>query len=132
MAAKEAYSATSAAMKHHYENLTSSESSHFIRSGFFITAMSKNVYASRERGVQRVVDFGCGIGVSTWYLRRHFQNAEVTGIDLSPFYLQESGGVNARFVHGNIESTEKLSGTVDIVCLSYVLHELPREVSFRC
>lgn len=131
VAAKDAHSATFAAMKHHYENLTGRESSHFIRSGFSVTARSKNIHASRDKGVQRVVDFGCGVGVSTWYLRHHFQNAEVSGIDLSPFYLQETRGVDARFVHGNIESTGIPSGTVDVVCLSYVLHELPCEVSFQ-
>lgn len=131
VAAKEASGATSAVMKHHYKHLSGSESSHFIRSGFSLTARSKNVYASRENKRQRVVDFGCGIGVSTRYLRHHFENDKIMGIDLSPFYLEESGNVDASFVHGNIESTGIRTGTIDVVCISYVLHELPKDVSFE-
>lgn len=131
VAAKEAKSAESAVFKHHYKHLSGSESCHFIRSGFSITARSKNVYAGGEGGTQRVVDLGCGTGTSTRYLKDHFRDADVTGIDLSPFYLQETGEINARFVHGDITATGIASGTVDVVCLSYVLHELPCDVSFQ-
>lgn len=131
VAAKEASSATSAVMQHHFGHLSGTECSHFVRSVFSLTTRIKNVHASQDSGVQKVVDFGCGIGVSTRYIRNHFENDEIIGIDLSPFYLQEAEGVNSSFVHGNIEATGIESGTVDVVCISYVFHELPCDVSLR-
>lgn len=131
VAAKEASSATSAVMQHHFGQLSGPECSHFVRSVFSLTTRIKNVHASQDSGRQKVVDFGCGIGVSTQYLRNHFENDEIIGIDLSPFYLQEAEGIDATCVHGNIEATGIESGTVDVVCISYVLHELPCEVSLR-
>lgn len=130
-AAKEASSATSAVMQHHFGHLSGPECSHFVRSVFSLTTRIKNVHSCQDGGRQKVVDFGCGIGVSTQYIRNHFENDDITGIDLSPFYLQEADGVDATFVHANIEATGIESGTVDVVCISYVLHELPFNVSLR-
>lgn len=129
VAAKEASSATSAVMQNHFGHLSGPECSHFVRSVFSLATRIKNVHASNEHQRQKVVDFGCGIGVSTQYLRNHFENDEIIGIDLSPFYLQEAQGVDAAFVQANIEATGIESGTVDVVCISYVLHELPFNVS---
>lgn len=131
MAAKEARSATAAVMNHHFEHLTGDESSHYVRSVFSIITRSKNVESLSTEEPQNVVDFGCGIGVSTKYMRGMFQDDKVEGIDLSPFFLEESTGVDAGFVHGNIEDTSIESNSVDVVTISYVLHELPYDVSQR-
>lgn len=37
---------------------------------------------------RRVLDVGCGIGWSTWEIKRHLRDAEVLGVDLSPRLIE--------------------------------------------
>ena len=131
VAAKEAMSATSAVMTHHFNHLSGDESSHYIRSAFSVMTRSRNIDLMTGDDDKTIVDFGCGIGVSTSYMRDAFREDTVIGIDLSPYFLDETGGVNADFVHGNIEDTHIETNSVDVVSISYVLHELPYDVSIR-
>lgn len=139
LAAKEAMSATSAVMKHHFDHLTGDESSHYVRSAFSVVTRTKNIDSyepgsgSTVNTPQRIVDFGCGIGVSTSYLKQSFRDGDITGIDLSPFFLEETSLDDVGFRHGNIEDVSTIiePGSVDVVSISYVLHELPYDVSRR-
>ena len=140
-AAKEARCATSAVMKHHFGHLTGEESSHYVRSVFSVLTRTKNVESfvpgsGSSAGYivtkpQNIVDFGCGIGVSTSYLKDSFREDDVTGVDLSPFFLEEASITDVGFHHGNVEDLSNTieSDSVDVVSISYVLHELPYEVS---
>lgn len=138
-AAKEARSATSAVMKHHFEHLTGEESSHYVRSVFSVITRTKNVESyvpgsgSAFTKSQKIVDFGCGIGVSTSYLKDSFRDADITGVDLSPFFLEETSLSDTGFLHGNVEDLSVIvePDSVDVVSISYVLHELPYHVSKR-
>lgn len=40
-----------------------------------------------SRPVKRILDVGCATGLSSRELKRGFPGAEVTGIDLSPYFL---------------------------------------------
>jgi methylase of polypeptide subunit release factors len=40
-----------------------------------------------KRPVKDVLDMGCATGLSTLALRRAFPDANITGVDLSPFFL---------------------------------------------
>lgn len=137
LAAKEAKSATSAVMKHHFDHLTGEESSHYVRSVFSTITRTKNVEScvpgsgSTSKEPQKIVDFGCGIGVSTSYLKDSFREGSISGIDLSPFFLEETPVSDIGFHHGNIENTSIEPDSVDVVSISYVLHELPYDVSKR-
>lgn len=137
IAAKEAKSATSAVMNHHFDHLTGDESNNYIRSVFSVVTRTKNVESyvpgsgSNTNEPQKIVDFGCGIGVSTAYLKDTFREGDVNGIDLSPFFLEETSVSGVGFHHGNIEDTSIESDSVDVVSISYVLHELPYDVSNR-
>lgn len=141
-AAKEALSATSAVMTHHFENLSGEECSHYVRRAYSVMTRGRDVdnmedamFAKRTLSKKRtIVDFGCGIGVSTKYLRDAFENDQVIGFDLSPYFLEETTGLGlpeTDFVHCNIEDTSIDPGSVDVVSISYVLHELPYDVSVR-
>jgi SAM-dependent methyltransferase len=44
---------------------------------------------------RRIADFGCGVGNSTPYFRRHFAQAELLGLDVSPASIER-----ARELHG--------------------------------
>ena len=84
----------------------------------------------------QVVDAGCGVGISTSYLKSSLPASFIVGLDLSPFYLNEvdeeveSG--RTFFMHRNIEATNIVEDSVDIVSISYVLHELPLSATIRC
>ncbi|KXZ55370.1 hypothetical protein GPECTOR_3g499 [Gonium pectorale] len=90
-------------------------------------------------GVSRIVDLGCATGLSSLELLRAFPSAAVTGVDLSPHFLavgkyeQErrvaaNGGAPEALtlVHGAAEATGLPAGSVDLVSMCLVCHELPQ------
>lgn len=97
-----------------------------------------------------IVDMGCGTGTSTRRLAELFKQAgSVVGIDLSPQmiavgrFLQERRGdgftwveniepdARIRFQYDCIEETGLPDGSVALVSLCLVLHELPQEATLK-
>jgi SAM-dependent methyltransferase len=100
-----------------------------------------------------MVDFGCGSGVSTRRLATGFpQASSIVGLDLSPHFLAvgrrllelapDGGGETNKPWVNNIVRDPRVSlrradiaasgladGSVDVVCLSLVIHELPAEAT---
>lgn len=96
------------------------------------------------------VDIGCSVGVSTRYLAaylaEHFAGsdggeARVYGVDLSPYFLavaearnREATAASAsapaarriEYVQARAERLPFADGSVDLLTLQFVLHELPR------
>ena len=93
--------------------------------------------------VDSIVDLGCSVGVSTFYLSEAFPSASVLGVDLSPQFLavaqerQWSFPVaspvskNIMFVHGQAEKMDSFiaSGSQDLVAACFMFHELPQQAS---
>ena len=93
--------------------------------------------------LQRVVDLGCSVGVSTlaltdWLNRRADQNGlprpEVIGLDLSPEMLavakvRDAGGLVAEWRHAAAEDTALEAGSLDLISLQFVCHELPQQAT---
>lgn len=86
---------------------------------------------------RHILDVGCGTGVSTRQLAREFAvtAARVEGIDLSAFHLavaiaHDSSSSTITYTHANADSlsTQFTAGSFDLVSVTYVLHELPRDV----
>jgi SAM-dependent methyltransferase len=80
----------------------------------------------------RILDAGCGTGVSTEYLAHHNPEAEVMGIDLSCNALaiaqercQQSGAKNATFHHLSLFDLDQLPGLFDLINCVGVLHHTP-------
>ncbi len=85
----------------------------------------------------RILDAGCGTGVSTEYLIHLNQNAEIVAIDLSENALAiaqkraETSGVAAKhqapitFQQMQLENAAHLSGEFDLINSVGVLHHLP-------
>lgn len=88
-----------------------------------------------------IVDIGCATGLSTFGLYKVFPGAQVIGVDLSPFFLSVANyrlkerrklkeeKMSVEFVHAAGENTGLPSGAFDLVSLSLVCHELPREAT---
>lgn len=127
--------------------LTGAQSSTLMRSTY--TALVRQ-YCEEEAGPssstcsyperRHILDVGCGTGVSTRQLAREFAASgavRIEGIDLSPFHLavamahSGSSSSTVTYTHANAESlssTQFTAGSFDLVSISYVLHELPRDV----
>ena len=90
--------------------------------------------------IDRVVDLGCSVGVSTQALA-HWLNARAAaqslprpiliGLDLSPEMLsvarvRDPQGLVQEWRHAAAEATGLVSGSVDLVSLQFVCHELPQ------
>ena len=82
---------------------------------------------------QKIVDLGCSTGLSTFALQATYPNAEITGIELSDYFLTvaqyQTDRANATTVpawrHAAAEHTGLAEQSVDLVSASLLFHELP-------
>ncbi|MBH8564401.1 methyltransferase domain-containing protein [Nostoc sp. CENA67] len=83
---------------------------------------------------RRILDLGCGTGSTTLMLKQAFPQAEVIGLDLSPYMLVRAedkarrAGLDIRWRHGNAEKTNFRDGAFDLVTASLLFHEIPSVV----
>jgi len=83
-----------------------------------------------------VLDIGCSIGDSTRALADWFPKAQVTGLDLSPYFLAVAQHMEKQrdvaretpisWVHANGECTGLPAASFDVVSLAFVIHECPQ------
>ncbi len=84
---------------------------------------------------QRILDLGCGTGSTTLMLKQAFPQAEVVGLDLSPYMLfvadrkAQQAGLTIQFRHGDAERTGLTEASFDLVTASLLFHETPVAVS---
>ncbi|MDV2994987.1 MAG: 2-methoxy-6-polyprenyl-1,4-benzoquinol methylase, mitochondrial [Chroococcidiopsis sp. SAG 2025] len=83
----------------------------------------------------RIIDLGCGTGSTTLMLKQAFPQAEVIGLDLSPYMLvraedkAKSTGLSIQWLHGNAEETKLPAASFDLVTISLLFHETPVQVT---
>lgn len=81
---------------------------------------------------QAILDIGCGVGMSTFALQQTFPQAELTGIDLSPYfvtvahYQSQKRQTRIQWLHGAGEATGLPDASFDLVSVCLVYHELPQ------
>ncbi|KOP28337.1 methyltransferase type 11 [Hapalosiphon sp. MRB220] len=84
---------------------------------------------------QRIIDLGCGTGSTTLMLKQAFPDAEIIGLDLSPYMLvraahkAESANLHIHWRHGDAENTKLSSNSFDLVTVSLLFHETPTAIS---
>lgn len=83
-----------------------------------------------------IVDLGCSVGMSTFALQATFPQAQVTGVDLSPYFLavaqyrsQNRATPAPTWVHAPAEATGLPAASFDLVSTSLMFHELPSEAA---
>lgn len=81
---------------------------------------------------QTILDMGCSVGMSTFALQDLYPNAQVTGLDLSPYFLAvahyraQERQAKINWVHAAAESTGLPNASFDLVSIFLVCHELPQ------
>lgn len=82
-----------------------------------------------------ILDLGCGTGSTTLMLKKAFPQAEVIGVDLSPYmlamadYKARQAGLEIQWRQGNAEKTTFAANAFDVVTASLLFHETPPDVS---
>jgi ubiquinone/menaquinone biosynthesis C-methylase UbiE len=81
---------------------------------------------------QTILDIGCSVDMSTFALQDLYSNAQVTGLDLSPYFLAvahyraQERQAKINWVHAAAESTSLPNASFDLVSIFLVCHELPQ------
>ncbi|MDJ0689675.1 MAG: methyltransferase domain-containing protein [Xenococcaceae cyanobacterium MO_188.B32] len=80
---------------------------------------------------RKILDLGCGTGSTTLLLKQAFPNAEVIGLDLSPYmlvmaeYKAKQAGLDIQWLHKKAEATGFPDNDFDLVTASLLFHETP-------
>jgi ubiquinone/menaquinone biosynthesis C-methylase UbiE len=84
---------------------------------------------------QSIVDIGCSVGMSTMAMQSAYPQAQITGVDLSPYFLTVAnyrhGGENIKWVHATAEHTDLPAASYDLVSLFLICHELPQTATLE-
>ncbi|KAJ8499813.1 hypothetical protein OPV22_010365 [Ensete ventricosum] len=136
LAAAEAEAATMSIAKLAVPDAPTVDEANKIVRGNWLKAIEDNLKQySGNSEINDILDIGCSIGVSTRYLAEMFPSANVTGLDLSPYFLsvaqykdkKKAARIKPiRWIHANGECTGLPSNSFDLVSLAYVLHECPQ------
>jgi SAM-dependent methyltransferase len=84
---------------------------------------------------KRILDMGCGAGMSTHPLKEAYPDAEIYAIDLAAPMLRyahgrsESMGVPIHYSQQNAGHTNFEDGFFDLIVSNLVLHEIPQKLS---
>ena len=84
---------------------------------------------------QNILDLGCGTGSTTLNLKQTFPQAQVTGLDLSPYMLwmadhkAQKQKAKIKWRHGLAEATEFAEQSFDLITIAMVFHETPPLIS---
>lgn len=117
-----------------------------MRNGVY-EAVDAYVDAHGAREIKDIIDVACSGGVSTRSLATHYPDAQVTGIDLSPYFLavaelrereihgetdERTAGHHSsapykriRYLHANIEESGLQEASLDLISCQFCVHELP-------
>ena len=83
---------------------------------------------------QRILDLGCGAGMSTHPLAKAWPNAEIYAMDIAAPMLRyahgrsEAMGIPIHYVQGNAGETDFADGQFDLVVSNLLLHEIPQKL----
>ncbi len=88
---------------------------------------------------EAIVDLGCSVGMSTAALQATYPQAQITGVDLSPYFLavanynsqHQASPQTTQWVHAAAEKTGLPSNSCDLVSIFLMCHELPQSATLE-
>lgn len=98
----------------------------------------KESFSANQFNPRKIIDLGCSTGLSTMKLHESFPEAEIFGVDLSPYMLsvaklQLDSNILAQskiqYAHLGGEYLSSSFANVDLVSMCLVAHELPRDIT---
>jgi ubiquinone/menaquinone biosynthesis C-methylase UbiE len=84
---------------------------------------------------QDILDVGCSVGLSTFALQAVYPQSQITGLDLSPYFLAvahyraQQRQANINWLHAPAESTGLPDAAFDLVSIFLMCHELPQSAT---
>ena len=99
------------------------------------TKLRQQAIAKIKNKPQRILDLGCGTGSSTLILKQAFPQAEVIGLDLSPYmllvaeYKAKQAKLAIDWQQGLAEATNFSDGEFDLISIALLFHETPVHIS---
>jgi ubiquinone/menaquinone biosynthesis C-methylase UbiE len=87
-------------------------------------------FKTHSVGKPKILDVACGTGAFTQDLKNNYTFAEVSGLDLSPWYLKKAAEKihDVDWIQGNAENLPFEKESFDVVTCVYLYHELPEKV----
>ncbi|KAG9455296.1 hypothetical protein H6P81_008200 [Aristolochia fimbriata] len=138
LAAAEAEAATMSMVRRAIPYASSVDEANKIVRGNWLEVIEQHheKYSGNNSAIRDILDIGCSVGVSTRFLADKFPSAQITGLDLSPYFLavaqykekqnfKRSNPI--RWIHAKGESTGLPSHSFDLVSIAYVFHECPAQ-----
>lgn len=84
-----------------------------------------------DKNISKVLDVGCGTGISSRTIRKVWPNSSVLGIDTAPAMLNMAESLTSdhklKFSFGNPHDYQMDDKEFDLATVMYVLHEAPKE-----
>ena len=94
----------------------------------------KTYLGPKKSKVRKLVDVGCGTGVTTQAFGKHFGAASVTGMDASEYMLAEAQRL-AKPAQRNVDWSNQLgqdtklkAGSVDVYAMVFMAHEQKKDI----
>jgi ubiquinone/menaquinone biosynthesis C-methylase UbiE len=121
------------------ENLSPKEAQDRLRKSFIDKLKNYVDYEESRSKTKRILDIGCSVGISTFYLSDAFPAAKMTGLDLSAYFLAiashrasetKDSATRIRYesidwIHSQAEATDLETNSIDLLTACYIFHELP-------
>lgn len=89
-----------------------------------------NFLENKDINKIKMLDVACGTSRVIKQINKTYQNLNITGIDISPYYIEFSknniNSDNITFLQANAEKLPFEDNSFDIVSSVYLFHELPR------
>lgn len=81
-----------------------------------------------------ILDLGCSVGMSTFALQKVYPQANITGLDLSPYFLavahyRSQHNTQINWLHAAAESTGLANNSFDLISAFLMFHELPQSAT---
>ncbi|MEO8894072.1 MAG: class I SAM-dependent methyltransferase [Coleofasciculaceae cyanobacterium] len=82
-----------------------------------------------------ILDLGCSVGMSTFALQEIYPDANLTGVDLSPYFLavaqynSQERNIKINWKNAAAEATNLPDASFDLVSACLLFHELPQTAS---
>lgn len=83
-----------------------------------------------KKGSGKILEIGCGAGSATQFLPLVFPKAEIMAVDISEPYLKlaEKRVKGVKFEHALAENLAFEDASFDVVCSTFLFHELPKAI----